>query len=316
MNPTTRKLAAAGALAGAAALGAAAFEVQRRAREAEAQHPPQGSFITIDGVELHFLEKGNGDPPVLMLHGNGAMTADFSISGLVSAVSKTNRTLVVDRPGYGYSARPRALAWTPEEQADLFAHALSRLKAKRAIVFGHSWGTLPALAMALDHSDRVAALVLGSGFYYPQARADIALLSPPAIPVIGDVMRHTVSPLMMRAMAPEAIAKMFAPRPVTPVFEQFFPLGLALRPSQIRASAEEVAMMNAAAARLSGRYGEIACPVAILAGEADEIVNTAEQSVRLHADIAHSSLTVLPGTGHMIHHAAPQRIAEIITKGA
>jgi pimeloyl-ACP methyl ester carboxylesterase len=227
-------------------------------------------------------------------------------------MSRLRRTIVVDRPGYGYSDRPRSSAWTPEEQAALFVGVMDELGLARATVFGHSWGTLPAIAMALDHADRVAGLVLASGYYYPEPRSDTVLLSPPAIPVLGDVMRHTISPLLLRAMAPGAIARMFAPRPVSPAFEQFFPLGLTMRPSQIRASAEEVAMMNASAARLQQRYRDIACPVALIAGDGDEIVETQRHTARLHGDISHSSLTVIQGTGHMLHHAEPHRIAGII----
>ena len=53
-------------------------------------------------------------------------------------------------------------------------------------------------------------------------------------------------------------------------------------------------------------------PVAIVAGEADQIVTTARQSVRLHAAIPGSRLTVVPGAGHMVHHATPEVVAEEI----
>jgi hypothetical protein len=32
--------------------------------------------------------------------------------------------------------------------------------------------------------------------YYPTARADVALVAPAAVPILGDVLRHTVSPLL------------------------------------------------------------------------------------------------------------------------
>src|ERR1700712_3296224 len=42
-----------------------------------------------------------------------------------------------------------------------------------AIVLGHSWGTLVGLALALRYPDAVQALVLASGYYYANARADV-----------------------------------------------------------------------------------------------------------------------------------------------
>ena len=123
-------------------------------------------------------------------------------------------------------------------------------------------------------------------------------------------MRHTVSPLIGGILAPAAVRKLFAPSPVTGRFAAEFPLDLALRPSQIRASAEETAVMNAAAERMAGRYAAIACPVAIVAGEGDRIVNTARQSLRLHRLIGGSRLLVLEDVGHMVHHVACERIVE------
>ena len=100
-------------------------------------------------------------------------------------------------PGYGYSTRPRRL-WTPDAHARLFKNALAKLGVERAIVLGHSWGTLVALALALEYPPLVRNLVLASGYYYPTLRADTFLLSPPAIPVLGDAMRHTISPFIAR----------------------------------------------------------------------------------------------------------------------
>jgi pimeloyl-ACP methyl ester carboxylesterase len=100
--------------------------------------------------------------------------------------------IAFDRPGFGHSDRPRSTIWTPEAQADLIAAALKEIGVPRAIVLGHSWGTLVALALAVKYPQEVQALVLASGYYYPNARADVVILSSPAIPLIGDVS-HVVS---------------------------------------------------------------------------------------------------------------------------
>ena len=57
---------------GALALAGAALIVNRLAAAAERSHPPLGSFVTSEGVRLHYVEHGNG-PPVVFLHGNGVM---------------------------------------------------------------------------------------------------------------------------------------------------------------------------------------------------------------------------------------------------
>ncbi len=48
-----------------------------RARKAEREHPPTGRFVTVGGVRLHYIEKGEG-PPVVLLHGNVVTAEDFA----------------------------------------------------------------------------------------------------------------------------------------------------------------------------------------------------------------------------------------------
>src|ERR1700742_3775091 len=150
------------------------------AEEAQRDNPPQGQFIDIDGVRLHYVERGDGRPLVL-LHGNGSMIHDFESSGLIDLAAENYRVIVFDRPGFGHSLRPRNVVWTPEAQAELFAKALARLDVSQAIVLGHSWGASVAVALAIKHPSMVEALVLASGYYFPTPRADI-LLAGPAIP--------------------------------------------------------------------------------------------------------------------------------------
>src|SRR5690348_14776372 len=67
-----------GAAVTTAILGTMALMVARRARQAERDNPPTGSFLDIEGLRLHYLERGEG-PPLVLLHGNGAMVQDFEI---------------------------------------------------------------------------------------------------------------------------------------------------------------------------------------------------------------------------------------------
>ena len=113
------------------------------------------------------------------------------------------------------------------------------------------------MTLALDHPDSVGGLVLASGYYFPTARADGILAAPATLPLLGDLLRHTISPLIGRVKAPGIFRKMFAPQPVPPQFIAEFPTGLTLRPSQMKASSEETALMVPTAAELEGRYHEV-----------------------------------------------------------
>ena len=299
-------------LVAAVGLAASALYVREETSRAERDFPPTGKSITVRGVRLHFIDTGGADPVLVLLHGNGAMIADMEISGLVDEAAKRYRVIVFDRPGYGYSERPRDRAWGPKEQADLFRDAFAQLGFVRPLVFGHSWGTQVALSLALDHPDSVGGLVLASGYYFPTARADGIMAAPATVPILGDFMRHTVSPLIAGVMAPGMFRKMFAPQPVPSRFSAEFPVGLTLRPSQTRASSEETVMMVPAAAALEGRYRELRLPVCIMAGGADRIVDTDSQAVRLHSVIGLSEMRVLPGLGHMMHYFATDQVVRAI----
>ena len=67
---------ATAAVVGVAALAISALVNGRLAKDAERRNPPKGQFLEIDGVRLHYVERGKGEPLVL-LHGNGSMIQDF-----------------------------------------------------------------------------------------------------------------------------------------------------------------------------------------------------------------------------------------------
>ena len=121
------------------ALAAMALVTRHLAKKAERDNPPAGRSFDVDGVRLHYVERGSGEPLVL-LHGNGSMIEDFESSGLINLAAKNYRVIVFDRPGFGHSDRPRNVVWTPDAQAELVKHALERLGVSNATVLGHSWG--------------------------------------------------------------------------------------------------------------------------------------------------------------------------------
>ena len=118
-------LVAASAIA-IAALAASAVFNRHLANKAERDNPPEGRFLDVDGVRLHYVESGAGDA-VVLLHGNGSMIKDFEFSGLIDLAAKEYRVIVFDRPGFGHSERPRSVVWTPDAQAELINAALTQL---------------------------------------------------------------------------------------------------------------------------------------------------------------------------------------------
>ena len=285
-----------------------------RMRLAFVEQTSAGSFsqyISVDGARLHYVEHGTG-APVILLHGNGSMVGDFISSGIVEQLGPGYRVLAFDRPGFGYSERPSARKWGPVEQAKLLLRAWQFLDLERPVVVGHSWGTLVALAAALEAENRLAGLVLLSGYYYPTPMVRAYARAPSTLSVLPGMLRDALLPLAWRLAAPGAVERIFAPCAVPERFRRSYSLPDALRPSQMRTVHEEAAMLPEVTTRLSASYKQVDVPIRLLAGSEDGIVDTNAHSVRLHRELRHSTLKVIPRCGHMVHHAAPNEVARAI----
>lgn len=284
------------------------------AKAAEARNPAKGHFVEVNGVRLHYLERGEGEP-VVLLHGNGSMVQDFECSGLIDLAARQYRVIAFDRPGFGHSERPRNVVWTPAAQAELLKLALQKIGISRAIVLGHSWGASVAVAMALQDPSFVRGLVLASGYYYPSLRSDTFTSIPASLPLLGDILSHTLSPLVGRLAWPRMTAKMFGPKRVPEKFSGF-PKEMALRPSQLRAAAAEAALMVPDALMERGHYGDLKMPVVIIAGAQDKLVDIEAQSAKLHSAIPNSRFHRLAGNGHMIQQTATEEVMSALREVA
>jgi pimeloyl-ACP methyl ester carboxylesterase len=317
--PAQRRSSTASSLVTASAvavgvLAAIALLNRHMANKAERNNPPKGRFLKVNGVRLHYIERGAGTPLVL-LHGNGSMIQDFESSGLIDLAAKDYRVIVFDRPGFGHSQRPRTTVWSPDAQAELIKSALAELGVSKATVLGHSWGASVAVALGLKYPQLVQGLILASGYYYPTLRPDVVALAAPSLPLVGDLLSHTISPLLSRAMWPMMMAKIFGPQPVPRKFDGFSK-EMALRPSQIRASAAESALMIPDAFKLRLQYANLRMPVVIIAGEEDKLIDVDTQSARLHSDILQSSFHRFAGNGHMIQQTATDKVMAAIREAA
>jgi len=303
-NP--RRLAAA-SVVGAAALALISTVVARRA---ERRHKPHGYFIEVDGVRLHYSDQGEGSP-VVLIHGNAVTGDDWDTSGVAGRLLKTHRVIIFDRPGFGHSTRPHGRLWTAREQADLLMKALRQLRVERPVVVGHSWGTLVALEMGARHRPAIAGLVLISGYYFWTLRPDVLLVATAAMPVLGDILRYTLSPITGRLLMPVFKRAIFSPARVPERFNEEYSPVMALRPWQIRATAVDGVLMIPGAIDLRDYYNDLAMPVIIIAGAGDKIVFK-QRSERLHKSVPGSVLQVIKGAGHMLHHLVPERVVDAV----
>jgi pimeloyl-ACP methyl ester carboxylesterase len=125
-------------------------------------------------------------------------------------------------------------------------------------------------------------------------------------------MRYTVSAVSARLMLGRAIRSMFAPLAVPANYVTALSREMLVRPSQIRATAEEAALLLPSATSLAKRYDAIRVPTTIIAGEDDRVIDPDKHSRRLASVMKEAELRMLPGVGHMVHFAAADEIAEAV----
>ncbi len=116
-----------------------------------------GKLIEVDGVTLHYIEKGSG-PAIVMIHGFGGQT--FSFRYQLQEFSRDHRCVAIDLKGFGYSERPEGGDYSLEEQARLVLRAMDALGIDAAVLIGHSMGGEVVARAAAMAPERVEKLIL------------------------------------------------------------------------------------------------------------------------------------------------------------
>ena len=278
-------------------------------------HPPRGRRIDVDGLPQHVfvgpVTGGEGGPPLVLLHGAGCNLEDMRWA-LGERLAARHRVIMVDRPGAGWSERRGRISSSPAVQAAMLRELLDCLGVTRAVLVGHSWGGALALAFALDHPQRTAGLVLLSPPTHPHLRWMRRLYRPLAAPIFGSLFAHTLALPLAVAAFDAGLRGAFAPQLVPRRYLKHSAAFLLLRPAAFLANARDMADLQTFLTRQASRYRELAVPTVIVQGDSDGIVPVEKHARTLAAAVPQAKLVVLPGIGHMPHHAATDRVvAEI-----
>jgi pimeloyl-ACP methyl ester carboxylesterase len=123
-------------------------------------------FVTVDGLDTRYIEKGDG-PPVLLLHGASlGSSADVFIRNLSPLARAGFRAIAFDQPGFGLTGTPAD--HSPAYRRDFVPKFMDALGLKRAALVGHSQAGNPAVQLALKEPARYShVIVLGTGSLLP-----------------------------------------------------------------------------------------------------------------------------------------------------
>ncbi len=288
---------------------------------AETSHPPQGRFVTLPQGRVHLVDTGEpfpGAPVVLMIHGASSLHADL-LAVLGRGLRGKARLIAIDRPGHGWSDRlgGREMA-DPARQAEALIAAMKAIDINRFTIIAHSLAGAVSTRMALEWPDMVAGMVLLGAVTHPWPGKAISwYYHPTSNPALGPVFSRLLAIPAGSAMLDASIASVFAPQAVPDSYAENAQIRLVLRPATFEANAQDVAAVHDFVEAQQIRYGELAMPVVAIAGEDDTIVSSDIHSRALVRAVRNGRLIILPGVGHMPHHAVPDLIVrEVLAMGA
>ena len=144
---------------------------------------PGGTFaeryVEADGLRVRYLEAGHGPP---LIHVSGA--SEMRLSRAHDLLAERFRVLAVEVPGIDGSPADQRSAFTSTHMA----HVATALGLERFALMGTAGGTALALRLALEHADRVEALVLESPMALPSVpdlQGTLPALATPTLVLIG-----------------------------------------------------------------------------------------------------------------------------------
>ena len=297
-------------------LGAGAAVTFVGTRLIERAYPPRGRFVEVDGLRQHVVELGKpagpaDAPAIVLLHGAGCNLEDMRVA-LGERLAGRYRVILVDRPGLGWSERRGGEGSSPAYQAAMLNTVLDRLGVARAIVVGHSWGGLLALTFALNHPQRAAGLVVIAPPTHPWLGHATWLNSGLTLPVVGWLFVHTLTLPFGALLIGPGFRNAFRPQSLPAGYMRHTRARLLLRPGTLLANSADIAGLKPFLKRQAERYGTLVAPTTIITGDSDTIVSPQHHAMQLAAAVPGARLEVLPGFGHLLHHAAADRVVEAV----
>lgn len=124
-----------------------------------ADSPVTSSYLTLNGLKLHYLSAGDRGPPLLLLHGTALDSAELTYGQLMPKLSQNFRVIALDWPGYGQSDKP-AIEYTMAFYEGILRAFIDYLELPPLNLVAFSMGGGVALQYALTHPQRLTSLVL------------------------------------------------------------------------------------------------------------------------------------------------------------
>jgi haloalkane dehalogenase len=264
---------------------------------------------------LYAREYRDEEPAIVLLHG---FPDDLHLYDRLVPELAPRRVVVFDFLGWGVSDKPSGYPYTAGNQTGDLDAVIEQLQLTSAVLVAHDASGPPAIDWALEHPDRVAALVLLNTYYsrMPGLRPPeaIRLFSTPMVRSVARPISRLFGDLLFRGMYRWQVGRFFRDPEVR---EEFLPLlyrQFAANPSTHEAFFglnRDLLPTMASRTRQLPRLRRFPRPVRIVFGAADPYLN-AGVARRFHALFPTSELSLLEGARHYVQMDEPGQVAQLI----
>jgi pimeloyl-ACP methyl ester carboxylesterase len=123
--------------------------------------PPQHDSFLSNGVKIHYVTAGEGEP-VILIHGFCANAQNnWILPGVFAKLAKKYHVVALDNRGHGLSGKPHEVDKYGPEMVEDVVRLLDHLKIEKAHIVGYSMGGFITGAMIATHPDRIISATMG-----------------------------------------------------------------------------------------------------------------------------------------------------------
>ncbi|MBN2476473.1 MAG: alpha/beta fold hydrolase [Pirellulales bacterium] len=254
--------------------------------------------LTVNGVELAFVDRGCG-APLLLVHG---FPLDHTMwNAQIDALSLARRVIAPDLRGFGRSGVTDALV-TMEQLADDLDALLAAIEVPEPVALcGLSMGGYVAFQFWRRHRARLCALILAD----TRAMNDSPEMAAARLAMADRVIREGPAPLVDN-MTPRLFAEATSQNR-DDLVESLRQMMLATDPRGIAAASRGMARRP----DMTPMLGQIDCPTLVVVGEQDAISPPGEMRELARA-IPRARFAEIPNCGHMSPMEKPAEFNEAI----
>jgi pimeloyl-ACP methyl ester carboxylesterase len=276
----------------------------------EQSFSPSGKLTTVSGGIIHWHVKGKG-PNLVLIHGLLGNSKNFG--ELADILSDDFTVYSIDRPGSGFSSRYGHTSATFEQQSKMIIEWMDKENIDKAALVGHSMGGGISLRLALDAPSRISSVSLLCPLTTPLkgGAGPLTMLYIPNDPIRKTVSSAFASPLRVK-FGQKQVNQIFHPEAVPDDFAVNGGGILALHSRSFYEGSRDTVSAQGSLHRQKTRYNEITCPVGVLYGQDDAILDPDQHTRAVVDKLPNAKAHTLKGAGHMIPITQPGECAEFI----